>query len=215
MASAFKKKLRRPADGNQYQAQDMLDEAEAVGAMEDGAGAEGDGVGADGLHEIALSPENGEGVPPSPRGGQGAGRRRSSSALGSKKITRKGGTGPGADAAGPSRKRPVEPPVQWDAKAFKDCRPLKCESIWDVPTSRIPEPLPEPKVERRRREPPLKKKASKLKRTLPIVAISGPAEAGQAAREAEVRLRAWRVCRVALCAGLVLAGAIGVAIVAL
>merc|ERR1719414_2903931 len=118
--------------------------------------------------------------------------------------------GPGADAAGPSRKRPVEAHVQWDAKAFKNCRPLKCESIWDVPTSRIPEPQPEPKVERRKREPPLKKKASKLKRTLPIVAISGPAEAGQAAREAEVRLRAWRVCRVALCVSLVLAGAIGV-----
>merc|ERR1719336_1414108 len=105
--------------------------------------------------------------------------------------------GPGAEATGPSRKRPVETPVQWDAKAFKDCRPLRCESIWDVPTSRIPEPLPEPKVERRAREPPLKKKASKLKRALPIVAISGGAEAGKAAREAEVRDRAWRFCKAA------------------
>merc|ERR1712217_753866 len=33
----------------------------------------------------------------------------------------------------------------WDVKAFgKKCRPLQCQSIWDMPTSRIPDPVIEP-----------------------------------------------------------------------
>lgn len=35
-------------------------------------------------------------------------------------------------------------PVEWNHKAFRDCRPLTCDSIWDIPTSRLPQPEPRP-----------------------------------------------------------------------
>jgi len=43
------------------------------------------------------------------------------------------------------RKRPPrEPQVTWDSKRFKDVKPLQCSSIWDIPTSKDPNPEPRP-----------------------------------------------------------------------
>lgn len=35
-------------------------------------------------------------------------------------------------------------PVEWNHKAFQSCRPLSCDTIWDIPTSRLPQPEPRP-----------------------------------------------------------------------
>jgi len=56
----------------------------------------------------------------------------------------------------------------WDAKAFKDCRPLQCQSIWDMPTSRIPNPTPVLPEELEMLEGKAKKKKKK-KAVLPTV----------------------------------------------
>lgn len=68
------------------------------------------------------------------------------------------GTGSDSDAIGrskcrtpqlsPQRREPVlqrREPETWDAKAFSASkRPLDCQSIWDIPTSRVPKPAPPP-----------------------------------------------------------------------
>lgn len=59
-------------------------------------------------------------------------------------------TGSDSDAPGRSRGRAAQAvtqrkePETWDSKAFANCRPLECQSIWDIPTSRVPKPAPPP-----------------------------------------------------------------------
>jgi len=61
------------------------------------------------------------------------------------------GTGSDSDAIGRSKCRTPQlspqrrEPETWDAKAFAASkRPLDCQSIWDIPTSRVPKPAPPP-----------------------------------------------------------------------
>merc|ERR1712008_607316 len=62
----------------------------------------------------------------------------------------------------------------WDAGAFRNVRPLQCQSIWDIPTSRIPEPQPEPAVLEREATCLAKDKATRGKLPTVLVSISGP-----------------------------------------
>lgn len=61
-----------------------------------------------------------------------------------------GTSGSDSDAAVNSRVpmketlRPARDMDLWDAQAHGKVRPLSCQSIWDIPTSRIPEPPPRP-----------------------------------------------------------------------
>mmetsp|Transcript_34037 Transcript_34037/g.60190 ORF Transcript_34037/g.60190 Transcript_34037/m.60190 type:complete len:323 (+) Transcript_34037:130-1098(+) len=74
--------------------------------------------------------------------------------------------------------RPERAVDVWDAQAYGKVRPLKCQSIWDIPTSRIPEPPP-------RAPAPRVSSAQAQARSLPQIKISvardpesGLAEAG-------------------------------------
>jgi hypothetical protein len=58
----------------------------------------------------------------------------------------------------------------WDARAFGNCRPLECSSIWDIPTSRVPKPAPQPVLTVREA---LKEQAGGA-RSLPKITVSMP-----------------------------------------
>merc|ERR1712129_674386 len=86
--------------------------------------------------------------------------------------------GDGLEAATPDRSvRQQEQRAKqetWDAAAFRNVRPLQCESIWDIPTSRIPEPQPEPAVQEREAACLAEDKARRGKLPTVLVSISGP-----------------------------------------
>lgn len=82
------------------------------------------------------------------------------------------GTGSDSDAIGRSKSRPTLTPAQrreaetWDSKAFSNSkRPLECQSIWDIPTSRVPKPEPSPVT-------PSRASHEKGSRSLPKIAVS-------------------------------------------
>lgn len=146
MVSAFKRKLQRDPGASQYQAPgpDLVGAAEEPDAPADDAETND--------HEDQELLEAHTPQSPDSRTGFGASeafeqRRRPD------QRTRPSGTACG-DAAPTAEKaqkaarpRSVDHREFWDANAFKHCRPLQCRSIWDIPTSRIPEPVPETELE--------------------------------------------------------------------
>jgi len=146
MASAFKKRLSRA----QAPREAATDGARVIGSVEDTTGLmDVSEAGADG--EIHGS-DTEEGTPSkgstmnqeSPQQSTDSDRipGRSRERLGASTPDATRGRQERAKATGSSkRSQPIE---TWDSKAFKACRPLQVPSIWDIPTSRFPEPLPAP-----------------------------------------------------------------------
>lgn len=100
---------------------------------------------------------------------------------------------PAREAKPPVREslRPGRTSEVWDAQAYGKVRPLECQSIWDIPTSRIPAPPPRPPA-------PSGSSAQGQARKLPEIKISvaGDSECGLA--EAESRRRCRHRKRIAL-----------------
>lgn len=163
MASAFAKKLRRPhhseAGGS------AADLAEVVGVRQQEA-AELDDLDADdssGEEEQSWCCETSAASTDRPRSAEGHSRSLGGQSTGSEPgeaLCMSGGSSdsdPTTSGRGRGRGRSSTPEperrsgqsrsqeVSWDAKAFGKVRPLELQSIWDIPTSRVPQPPVRPK----------------------------------------------------------------------
>ncbi|CAK0911971.1 unnamed protein product [Prorocentrum cordatum] len=116
------------------------------------------------------------GLRPRGRGGGGALRRRGRRrrplfpCAGRGDARAKGSTKTKAKDKAKAKGSQAAPEPSWDPSSFKGKpRPLQCGSIWDIPTSRFPEPEARP--------PPKAKKPSASERDAPKLATSGGARA--------------------------------------
>mmetsp|Transcript_115555 Transcript_115555/g.359897 ORF Transcript_115555/g.359897 Transcript_115555/m.359897 type:complete len:267 (+) Transcript_115555:168-968(+) len=123
MASAFKKGLRKV----QAQSEDSSPRPALIGAAEESADLVGSADAADGCdpQDAGLEEDGGE--------GQEEGEEEAQQHPQSGSAQEKAPTGP--------RKPPAK------QKAVKPCRALQLGSIWEIPTARFPDPIPEPAVE--------------------------------------------------------------------
>jgi len=163
MASALKKKLRHQSDTGEHQiAYGRMDgEAQLIGAAEHA--------------DVAIEEDD----------------REERTDSGEQELPEEKGEGEGLEAATAGRSECEDRPqlgahVQvrrqeqraqkefWDAAAFRNVRPLQCRSIWDIPTSRIPDPQPEPAEEDREAAYLAENKAKRRKLPIVPVSISGP-----------------------------------------
>lgn len=194
MASAFGRKFRLASSGAQHQAlpdaspggmQNVIGREEGTDVLDasmDDAPCDGDdqcqwevcGEDTSSLLHAQYSPQS---TPSTerPRSPECLDRDRSDYSSDCQKSapgsdTHSQGTGSDSDAMGRSKARASQAPAlkkdpeTWDAKAFVGVRPLECQSIWDIPTSRVPKPAPPQPVQQTLRG----------SRSLPKISISLP-----------------------------------------
>lgn len=146
MVSAFKRKLQRDLGPGQYQAP----RPDLVGAAEE-ADAPADDAEANDHEDQELLEVHAPQSPDSRTGfgtSEAAEQRRRPEQRSWSSGSACGDDAPKAEKAQKAAKpRSVDHREFWDASAFKHCRPLQCRSIWEIPTSRIPEPIPEAELE--------------------------------------------------------------------